>query len=113
MKTTILMFIFMLSGCLGDRIPWDIAEVKQSNGAVCIYSSEIGENFVFERLKIQKTGESKEFIANFTDKIYAKNRCLPMMDYQFVTNGEYNISFSVIDTYSGKRKVYAARFLDK
>lgn len=113
MKAIILMFVFMLSGCLGDRIPWDIAEVKQSDGFVCVYSSEIDKNFIFERMKIQKAGESKEFIVNFTDKIYAKNKCLPMMNYKFVTNNEYNISFSVIDIQSGKRKVYAVSFLDK
>ena len=111
MKITILMLVFLLTGCLGDRIPWDIAEVEQSDGQVCVYSSETDENAVFERMKIQKTGESNEFIVNFTEKIYARNSCLPLMGYAFIANNEYNVSFSVIDTQNGSSELFAPTFI--
>ncbi|MFZ4835367.1 putative T6SS immunity periplasmic lipoprotein [Rouxiella sp. Mn2063] len=113
MKSISLVLVFLLTGCLGDKIPWDIAKVKQSEGAVCVYAPGIDEGFIYERVKIQKAGESKEFIADVTGRKYAKNKCLPMMGYKFITNNEYNVSFSVVDANSGKRKVYAVRFIDK
>lgn len=113
MKITMLILVCLLTGCLGDRIPWDIAEVKQSDGKVCVYSSETGENDLFERMKIKKAGDPAEYIVKFTEKIYAKNNCLPLGNYEFVASNEYNVSFSVIDARNGSRKVFAATFIDK
>lgn len=113
MKLMPLLLFLLLTGCLGDRIPWDIAEVKQSDGAVCIYVPNIGKNFVYERVKIQKSGEKEEFTSDFKEKTQAKNTCLPAVNYKFLPGNEYNVSFSVIDMNSRERKVYAANFTDK
>lgn len=110
MRKLAFTLCFLLTGCLGDRIPWDIAKVKQSDGNICVYAPDIDGKFIFERIKIQRSGETKEFVSNITGHEYAKNNCLPMMGYKFINNNEYNVSFSAVNN-SGKRKIYAARFI--
>ncbi|MFD3246529.1 putative T6SS immunity periplasmic lipoprotein [Rahnella aquatilis] len=113
MRIIIIISIFLLTGCLGDRIPWDPAEVIQSEQEVCLLAPGIDNDFIYERMKIQKSGEKVEFKANIPGQQHAKNRCLPLMGYKFIRETEYNVSFSVVKIKSGERKVYAARFINK
>lgn len=113
MRKLAFALIILLTGCLGDKIPWDIATVKQSSGVLCVYASDINKNFIFKHIKIQKAGEEKEFTTDITGQKYAKDKCLPMMGYEFITGKEYNVSFSIVDLNSGKTKIYATRFIYK
>lgn len=113
MRIIIVISIFILTGCLGDKIPWDPAEVRQSEQEICLLAPGIDSGYIYDRMKIQKSGEKVEFKANIPGQQHAKNRCLPLMGYKFVSGIEYNISFSVVKINSGERKVYAARFINK
>ncbi|WP_447866885.1 putative T6SS immunity periplasmic lipoprotein [Rahnella bonaserana] len=112
MKKVIIVCVFLLTGCLGDKIPWDPAEVKLSEQGVCLLAPGVNSDFIYERMKIQKSGEKVEFKANIPGQQYAKNKCLPLMGYEFISGIEYNVSFSVVKINSGERKVYAAQFID-
>ncbi|MGP6473475.1 putative T6SS immunity periplasmic lipoprotein [Rahnella aceris] len=113
MKKIIIICVFLLTGCLGDKIPWDPAGVRQSGQEVYLLAPGINSDFIYEKMKIQKSGEKVEFKANIPGQQHAKNRCLPLMGYKFISGIEYNVSFSVVKINAGERKVYAARLIYK
>lgn len=112
MNKFILVYVIFLTGCLGDKIPWSTAEIKQDGKNVCVFPPKIDNNYVYERLKIQKSGSKTEFTVYISERVSAKEKCLPLMGFKFTPGEEYNVSFSVINTVNGKRDVYSANFIN-
>ncbi|MFD3246535.1 putative T6SS immunity periplasmic lipoprotein [Rahnella aquatilis] len=97
---------------MGDKIPWSTAEIKQDGKNVCALPPKIHNNYVYERLKIQKPGSKTEFAVYISGRVSAKEKCLPLMGSKFTPGEKYNVNFSVINTVNGNRNVYSATFIN-
>lgn len=97
-KKAFLPIIFLLSGCLGDRImPENIktAEVKIQSNQVCIYTLDASGRYTYDYIKVRKNGEKEWTSFDLKSRKIKASGCIPFDIYQFKETYSYAVDFTV------------------
>lgn len=107
-KIAILPIVFLLSGCLGDRVmPENIktAEVKIQSNQICIYTRDAGNSYTYNYIKIRRDGEKEPVAFVLENKKIKASGCIPFDIYQFKETFSYAVDFTVKND-KGESKTY-------